>query len=79
MIELRFLRRNTGERIINKHGMFTDGEETVLQYRQKIDTTVRAGQWSTMKIIETANYQWTDWIDVKTIDQFIKSEGVPDV
>ena len=79
MIELRFLRRNTGERIINKHGMFTDGEETVLQYRQKIDTTVRAGQWSTMKIIETANYQWTDWIDVEITDQFVKSGGVLDV
>ncbi len=68
MIELRFLRRNTGERIINKHGMFVDGEETVLQYRQKIDV----GVWETQ-------LEWSDWIDVKTIDQFVKSEGVPDV
>ena len=38
-----------------------------LQYRQKIDTTVRAGMWSNMKIIETANYQWTEWQDVPEV------------
>ena len=45
----------------------TDNKPRTLQYRQKIDTTVRAGMWSNMKIIETANYQWTDWADVPEV------------
>lgn len=40
-----------------------DGEK-VLQYRQKIDVTVRAsgaGTWDNESIARTANYQWSEW------------------
>ena len=40
-----------------------------LQYRQKIDVTVRAaaaGMWDAKSIAETANMQWSEWIDVPT-------------
>lgn len=39
----------------------------VLQYRQKIDTTVRAGgagTWDAASIARTADYQWSEWKDV---------------
>ena len=46
-----------------------DGPERVLQYRQQIDITVRAaaaGMWDAKSIAETANMQWSEWIDVPT-------------
>ena len=41
-----------------------------LQYRQKIDVTIRAaaaGMWDNDSIAKTANYQWSDWIDVPEV------------
>lgn len=39
-----------------------------LQYRQKIDMTVRAGlNWTPDQLASTANYQWTEWTDVPTV------------
>ena len=38
-----------------------------LQYRQKIDTTVRAGgagTWDNESLARTANMQWSEWQDV---------------
>lgn len=38
-----------------------------LQYRQKIDTTIRAGgagTWDADSLARTANYQWSEWRDV---------------
>ena len=50
MIELRWLVPVEGER--------------KLQYRQQIDVTVRAGQWDTASVAQTANWQWSEWRDV---------------
>ena len=50
--------------------------EKVLQYRQKVDITVRAsaaGMWNNESIMQTANYQWSDW---KTVP--MESERDPD-
>ena len=47
-----------------------DGPERVLQYRQQIDITVRAGgagTWDNTSIARTANYQWSEWLDVPEI------------
>ena len=44
--------------------------EKVLQYRQKVDTTVRAGGpgvWSTEMTDLTANMQWSPWRDVPVV------------
>lgn len=38
-----------------------------LQYRQKVDVTVRAGIWPADDIVRTANYQWSEWKDVPEI------------
>lgn len=38
-----------------------------LQYRQKIDTTIRAGMWDAAGIAQTANYEWSAWQDVPTV------------
>jgi hypothetical protein len=54
MIELRWLRRNTGNRTLNEYGFFRDEVEQVLQYRQKLETT---------------HYEWSDWQDVPVVDQ----------
>jgi hypothetical protein len=40
-----------------------EGEKR-LQYRQKVDVTVRAGQWDAAGIAQTANMQWSEWRDV---------------
>ncbi len=55
MIELRWLSTNNKQR--------------TLQYRQKIDTTVRAGMWSNEDIVKTANYVWSDWHDVPEVHE----------
>lgn len=41
-----------------------------LQYRQKIDVTVRAaaaGMWDNESLMKTANMQWSEWRDVPTV------------
>jgi hypothetical protein len=41
-----------------------------LQYRQKIDVTVRAaaaGMWDNESIMQTANMQWSEWQDVPEV------------
>ncbi len=43
-----------------------EGEQK-LQYRQKIDVTVRAGQWDAASIAQTANWQWSEWRDVPLV------------
>lgn len=53
MIEMRWLVPVEGER--------------KLQYRQQIDVTVRAGQWDTASIAQTANWQWSEWRDVPLV------------
>ncbi len=70
MIELRWHKRYTGKVIIDQYGLDANETETVLQYRQKVDTTVRAGlDWSHDDFARTANYQWSDWSDVPTLDE----------
>jgi hypothetical protein len=54
MIELRWLRRGTGRQIYDRYGLDADEVETVLQYRQKVDS---------------ANLEWSDWCEVPTVDQ----------
>ena len=64
IIEFPYYGRDPGTRTV-----------TVLQYRQKIDTTIRAGgpgTWDDSSIQKTANYQWSDWHDVPTV-----TEGTP--
>ena len=49
-----------------------DGPEKILQYRQQVDTTIRAGSagaWDNVSIARTANIQWSEWRDVPTIPE----------
>lgn len=62
MIELRWYIMNSPH-----------GEVKVLQYRQKIDTTIRAGMWSNEDMIKTASYAWSDWVDVPEYRENISS------
>ena len=41
--------------------------ERVLQYRQMIDVTVRAGIWSDEEQLRTSNMQWSEWRDVPEV------------
>jgi len=59
MIEMRWYVPVTGDK--------------VLQYRQKIDVTVRAGMWDSAGVAQTANIQWSEW---KTVP--LESERNPD-
>lgn len=67
MIELRWLRRNTGNRTLNQYGFFQDETEQVLQFRQKVDVTVYAGMGPFPESWQ--NMQWSDWTDVPVLDQ----------
>jgi hypothetical protein len=40
--------------------------EKVLQYRQKIDVTIRAGMWVNTNNL-TTNMQWSEWQDVPLV------------
>jgi len=44
--------------------LVTDSDKPKLQYRQQVDTTVRAGMWPYDLTQKTANMQWSDWRDV---------------
>jgi hypothetical protein len=74
MVELRWLTRKTGDRVINKYGFFKDNEITVLQYRQVVDKTIRAGMpgieygapWGQVPPINQ-HWDWSDWKDVPTV------------
>lgn len=44
--------------------------DKVLQYRQQVDVTIRAGgagTWNTNSIAQTTNMQWSDWRDVPLV------------
>lgn len=56
MIEMRWLVRNTW-----------DGTEEVLQMRQQVDKTIRAGMFSAEDIARTASWSWSEWKDVPTV------------
>lgn len=61
MIELRWITR--------KPANYSTGWERVLQYRQKVDTTIRAGLWIEIDKMKDANYQWSEWIDVPEVKE----------
>ena len=75
MMELRWLTWTAEENIIPpvQHIQFGKpfDKHTVtkrkLQYRQKVDVTVRAaaaGMWDAESTARTANMQWSEWKDV---------------
>lgn len=57
MIELRWIITNS------------DFNYRKLQYRQQVDTTVRAGMWPAPDMARTANMQWSDWRDVPEVHE----------
>jgi hypothetical protein len=61
---------NQGDAMIEMRWLVKNGER-VLQYRQQVDTTIRAGMWPNDQIQKTANYQWSDWIDVPYVTESI--------
>lgn len=64
MIEMRWYVPNDGNK--------------VLQYRQQIDVTVRAGgagTWDSDSIARTANIQWSPWTDVPLVAE--RDPGYP--
>lgn len=77
MMEMRWLEYQEEEVIVPanheiqfgkpfERGMVTKRK---LQYRQKIDTTIRAGMWDEKGIAQTANYQWSEWRDVQVVKE----------
>ena len=66
MIEMRWLTRDSKLDISEDH-IPCYAKERVLQYRQKIDVTIRAGMWDNKGIAETANMQWSEWRDVPLV------------
>ena len=72
MMEMRWLEYQEEEAIVPPTYQIQFGKpyergivtKQKLQYRQKIDTTVRAGMWDDAGIARTANYQWSEWQDV---------------
>ncbi len=77
MMEMRWLEYEEEETIVPPtHEIqfgkpFEKGRVTKrkLQYRQKVDTTIRAGMWDDKGIAQTANYQWSEWRDVPVVKE----------
>lgn len=65
MIELQWLRKSTGERVMNKWGFYEDGVETVLQYRQIINHT----HWSDWQQVPTVDEHSADRSKYYTTDK----------
>lgn len=66
MIEMRWYTRQSKLDVSMDH-IPCYADERVLQFRQKIDVTVRAGIWPADDIVRTADYQWTEWRDVPEV------------
>jgi Flp pilus assembly protein CpaB len=72
MIELRWLKYQEEEAVVPAAHEIQYGKpfdramvtKRKLQYRQKIDTTIRAGMWDAASMANTANMQWSEWHDV---------------
>ena len=75
MIEMRWLTWQEEENIVPPVHEIQFGKpfdrhmvtKRKLQYRQKIDVTVRAGMWDQAGIASTANMQWSEWRDVPEV------------
>ena len=78
MIEMRWLEYECEETIVPPAHAIQFGKpfdkavviKTKLQYRQKVDITVRAaaaGMWDDESLARTANMQWSEWKDVPTV------------
>ena len=75
MIEMRWLAYDEEEVVVPPTYQIQFGKpfdkvmttKKKLQYRQKIDTTVRAGMWDAAGIAQTANMQWSEWRDVPEV------------
>lgn len=53
---------------------YDTGEHKVLQYRQKIDSPIRAGMWDPIEAANTAQFVWSEWIDVPTVESPMVNE-----
>ena len=78
MIEMRWLTWEEEENIVPPVHQIQFGKpfdkhmvvKRKLQYRQMIDTTIRAGgagTWDNASIARTANMQWSEWRDVPEV------------
>lgn len=75
MMEMRWLAYDEEETIVPPTYQIQFGKpfekvmvtKKKLQYRQKVDVAVRAGMgWDANSLAQTANIQWSEWIDVPT-------------
>ena len=46
-----------------------------LQYRQQYNTTVYAGMPTEEQKMQTAKYEWSEWIDVPTVKELTAYDG----
>jgi len=54
---------------------YESGGVKTLQYRQWVDTAIRAGlNWTPEQLANTSNYQWTEWTDVPTVEDPNRTE-----
>ncbi len=53
--------------MIQLRWLVTTDPEPKLQYRQQYNTTIYAGMPTEKQKLETANYEWSDWMDVPVV------------
>lgn len=53
--------------MIQLRWLVATGPEPKLQYRQQYNTTIYAGMPTEKQKLETANYEWSDWMDVPVV------------
>lgn len=69
MIEMRWLKRNTGRVIYNQYGLETLETTTVLQYRVYIDHATYALPAGVPRPKGHEDMRWSQWQDVPTVDE----------
>jgi hypothetical protein len=55
--------------VVNLRWLVDEKGNRRLQYRQKYDVTIRAGMFSPLEELKTAKYEWSEWMDVPSVNE----------
>ena len=69
MIQMRWLKRNTGKIVYNQFGLESLETITVLQYRVYMDHAVYALPAGSPRPTGHEDMRWSQWMDVPTVDE----------
>jgi len=66
-MELRWIKRKTGNQLMNDHGFYYDETVKVLQFRIYYDKTIYGGMGPHGDFLK--QMVWSEWTDVREVDE----------